>query len=256
MQRSLPLLALLLSAGCAIQYYVTAVDRSFNERQQPETAPEAAYRARVVRNQGDCDSLKRVAASVKKVAKPIVVAAARTGAGAPAILGALLVGFSQEGVILASAAVAGAAGAAGGAAAAGAGAGAAGSGGGIGTGTLAVAGGVVAAGALVAVVAGGGGADEPACNTRDIVAQSQGTIVAVDAQTFCLVDVAQCGRGLTLRFCVGGLCTNNCSAYYELSDNRRFTCSPLPNCLSTGGTTIVDPNFCLNAAQQAVQACQ
>lgn len=105
-----------------IQYYVAAVDKAFNERQQPETAPDAAYRARVVRNQGECDRLKAVAASVQKLAKPIVVAAARTGAGAPAVLGALLVGFSQEGVILASAAAVGAAGA-GGAAAAGAGAG-------------------------------------------------------------------------------------------------------------------------------------
>ena len=242
-----------LATTTEIQYYVAAVDKSFNERQQPETAPEAAYHARVVRNQGDCDRLKRVAASVKKVARPIVVAAARTKGGAPAVLGALLVGFSQEGVILASAAVAGAAGA-GGAAVAGAGAGA-GSGGGIGTGTLAVAGGVVAAGALVAVVAGGGD-DATACNTRDIVAQSQGTLVAVDAQTFCLVDVIPCSGGRTLRTCVGGLCTNSCAAFYELSDNRRFTCSPLPNCNGTGANTIADPNFCLNAAQQATQACQ
>ena len=243
-----------------IQYYVAAVDKAFNERQQPETAPEAAYHARVVRNQGDCDRLKRVAASVKKVATPIVVRAARTGAGAPAALGAVLVGFSQEGVILASAAVAGTVGAAGGAATAGAGAGAAGSGGGIGTGTLAVAGGGVAAGALVAVVAGGGGgAEGPACNARDIAAQVQGNLtqgnlnlVVVDAQTLC-VDFLPCGRGLTLRSCIGGLCTNNCSVYYELSDGRRFTCGPLPNCTGTGGN--VDPNFCLNAAQQAVQAC-
>lgn len=242
-----------LETTTEIQYYVAAVDKSFNERQQPETAPDAAYRARVVRNQGDCDRLKRVAVSVTKVAKPIVVAAARTGAGAPAVLGALLVGFSQEGVILASAAVAGAVGAAGGAATAGAGAGAAGSGGGIGTSTLAVAGGVVAAGALVAAVAGGGGEDEPACSTRDIVAQSQGNLVEVDAQTFCLVEVIQCGRGQTLRVCGTGFCTNSCTAYYQLSDNRRFTCEPLPNC--TGGNAIVDPNFCLSAAQQALQAC-
>jgi len=241
-----------LETTTEIQYYVAAVDKSFNQRQQPETAPDVAYRARVVRKQGDCERLKRVAASVAKVAKPIVVAAARTGAGAPAILGALLVGFSQEGVILASAAAVGAAGA-GGAAAVGAGAGTAGSGGGISTSTLAIAGGAVAAGALVAVAAGGGG-DEAACNTRDIVAQSQGTLVAVDGQTACLVDTLPCRGGLTLKTCVGGLCTNTCSAYYELSDNRRFTCSPLPNCQGTGGD-IDDPNFCLNAAQQAVLAC-
>ena len=236
-----------------IQYYVTAVDKAFNERQQPDTAPEAAYRARVVRNQGDCDRLKRVAASVKSVGKPIVVAAARTGAGAPAALGALLVGFSQEGVILATAAVVGTVGAAGGTVVTGAGAGAAGSGGGIGTGTLAVAGGVVVAGALVAVVAGGGGVDEPACSTRDIVAQSQGTLVAVDAEVFCLVETIPCGRGLTLRVCGSGFCTNSCSVFYQMSDNRRFVCTQLSNC--TGGSAIADPNLCLSAAQQALQAC-
>ncbi len=242
-----------LAATTAIEYYVAAVDKSFNERQQPETAPEAAYQARVVRNQGDCDRIKKVAASVKKVSKPIVVAAARTKGAAPAALGALLVGFSQEGVILAGAAVAGA-GAGAGAGVAAAGAGAGGSGGGIGTGTLAIAGGAVAAGVLVAVAAGGGGETEEACNTRDIVAESQGTLVALDAQTYCLTEVIQCSGGRTLRVCVGGLCTNSCSAFYLLSDNRRFNCSPLPNCDGTGGP-IDDPNFCLNAAQQAAQAC-
>ena len=54
--------------------------------------------------------------------------------------------------------------------------------------------------------------------------------------------------------CVGGLCTNSCSAFYLLSDNRRFTCSPLPNCTGTGGA-IDDPNFCQTAAQQAALAC-
>jgi hypothetical protein len=239
-----------------IQYYVAAVDKSFNERHQPDTAPETAYRARVVRNQGDCDSLERVAASVRKVAKPIVIAAARTGAGAPAVLGALLVGFSQEGVILASAAAAGTVGAAGGASAAGAGAGA-GSGGGIGTGTLAVAGGVVAAGAALAVVAGGGGGggDEPACTAFDIAAQNPTTILVVDAQTICS-SRGPCSRGLTLRACIGGVCTNSCSAYYELSDGRRFTCTAsLSNCFSGTGNQFGDPNFCPDAAQQAVLAC-
>jgi hypothetical protein len=241
-----------LPATTAIEYYVTAVDKSFNERQQPETAPEGAYQARVVRNQGDCDRLKRVASSVKKVAKPIVVAAGRTKGAAPAALGALLVGFSQEGVVLAGAAMAGAGAGAAGAAAAGAGAG--GSGGGIGTTTLAIAGGAVVAGVLVAVAAGGGGEEEAACNTREIVAQSQDTLVALDAQTYCLTEVIQCSGGRTLRVCVGGLCTNSCSAFYLLSDNRRFNCSPLPNCDGTGGP-IDDPNFCLTAAQQAAQAC-
>jgi hypothetical protein len=237
-----------------IQYYVAAVDKSFNARQQPETAPETAYRARVVRNQGDCDRLKKVAASVKKVAKPIVVAAGRTGVGAPAVLGALLVGFSQEGVILASVAAAGAAGA-GGAAAAGAGAGAAGSGGGIGTGTLAVAGGVVAAGALVAAVAGGGG-EEGSCSASDFAGPNQGgQIVVVNDETICSQS-APCGRpGLTLRSCVGGVCTNNCSVFYELSDGRRFTCGNFGDCFTDPDSAINDPSFCLAAAQQVVAAC-
>lgn len=244
-----------LQTTTEIQYYVAAVDRSFNARQQPETAPESAYRARVVRNQGDCDRLKRVASSVRKVAKPIVVAAGRTGAGAPAILGALLVGFSQEGVVLATAAVAAGAG---GAAAAGAGAGAAGSGGGIGTNTLVIAGGAVAAAAVVAAVAGGGGgSEEQACvNARDIASQSQGSAVAVNDQTFCTVQVVPCRSGLTLRSCVGGVCTNSCSLFYEMSDGRRFTCGSLPNCFSGTGGALNDPTLCLNAAQQAAQACQ
>lgn len=246
-----------LESTTEIQYYVSAVDRSFNERQQPETAPETAYHARVVRNQGDCDRLKRVAASVATVAKPIVVAAGRTGGGAPALLGAAIVGFSQEGVILAGAAAAGAAGAAGGAAAAGAGAGAGAGGGGIGTGTLAVAGGVAAAAALVAVVAGGdSGPNEPSCNANDIVAQAPGSIIAVDNQTICSADFLPCGRpGLTLRTCLGGVCQANCSLYYELSDGRRFPCGPIGNCL-TGTNAVTDPTFCQNAAQQVVNACQ
>jgi hypothetical protein len=238
-----------------IQYYVAAVDKSFNERQRPETAPETAYSARVVRNQGECDRLKAVAASVKKVARPIVVAAGRTGVGAPAVLGALLVGFSQEGVVLATAAVAAGAG---GAAAAGASAGAASSGGGIGTGTLAVAGGAVAAGVLVAAAAGGGGEEEPpACDANQIAASAPGAIVATSAQTICSAQGVSCGRpGLTLRTCLDGVCSSNCSLYYLLSDGRRFTCAVTPSCASGAGTGITDPSFCLSAAQQVVQACQ
>jgi hypothetical protein len=244
-----------LATTTEIQYYVAAVDKSFNERQQPETAPETAYRARVVKNQGDCDRLKRVAASVATVAKPIVVAAGRTGGGAPLALTALIVGFSQEGVVMAGVAAAGAAGAAGGAAAAaGAGAGA-GGGGGIGTGTLAIAGGVVAAAAVVAVTRGGG-EDEPSCSATEIASQGQGNIIAVDSQTICSSPSISCGRpGLTLRTCVGGVCSANCSLYYELSDNRRFPCGPIGNCLTGSASAVTDPNFCLAAAQQVVQAC-
>jgi hypothetical protein len=242
-----------LEATREIQYYVAAVDKAFNERQQPETAPDTAYRARVVRNQGECERMRAVAASVTKLAKPIVVAAARTGMGAPAVLGALLVGFSQEGVILATAAVAGAAGASG-AAVAGAGAGAS-SGGGIGTGTLAIAGGAVAAGALVAAVAGGG--DEPSCNVSEIANLTQGEIAVVGSDTICNAEFFPCGRpGLGLRSCVGGVCASSCTVYYELSDGRRFTCGPLTNCGTNAGVGITDPNYCLSAAQQVTQACQ
>jgi hypothetical protein len=242
-----------LQTTTEIQYYVAAVDKAFNARQQPEAAPESAYRARVVKNPGDCDRLKRVATSVRNVAKPIVVAAGRTGMGAPAALGALLVGFSQQGVVLATAA---AAAGAGGAAVAGASAGAAGSGGGIGTTTLAIAGGAVAVGALAAVAAGGGGDEPAACNIRDIAGQIPAGIVVVDAQTICGTETVPCRGGLTLKSCVGGICTNSCTAFYELSDGRRFSCGALSNCLSPGGA-IESPNtFCLAAAQQVVQACQ
>jgi hypothetical protein len=241
-----------LATTTEIQYYVDAVDKAFNPRQQPETAPQAPYRARVVRNPGDCESRQRVAASIKKVAKPILVAAGRTKGSAPAALGAILVGFSQEGVVLATAAAAAGVGAAGATAA---GAGAAGSGGGIGTGTLAIAGGVVAAGALVAVVASGGG-DTVSCSANDIAAQSQGELVVVDSQTICAVDTIPCARGGTLRTCIGGVCTSSCSAYYEVR-SQRFTCATLPNCNGAGGTgPIADPAFCQSAAQQAAQACQ
>jgi hypothetical protein len=242
-----------LATTTEIQYFVDAVDKSFNPYQQPETAPETAYRARVVRNQGDCEAMKRVAASVKKIAKPIVVAAGRTKGGAPAVLGAILVGFSQEGVVLATAAAAAGVGAAGATAAT---AGAAGSGGGIGTGTLAVAGGVVAAGALVAVAASGGGEEEQACNAADVVAASQGSLVLVDAHTVCISTPLACPRGGSLQTCVGGLCTSSCAAYYQVG-GQRFTCSNLPSCFGTTGTgQLDDPTLCLAAAQQALSACQ
>ena len=208
-----------------------------------------------MRNQGDCDSLQRVAASVKKVAKPIVVAAGRTKGGAPAVLGAILVGFSQEGVVLATAAAAAGVGAAGATAAS---AGAAGGGGGISTGTLAIAGGVVAAGALVAVAAGGGEADAPACNLSSLISASQGSLVMVDEHTVCVANGIPCPRGGSIRTCIGGLCSSACAAYYEVA-GQRFTCANLPNCSgppSAGAGQIDDPAFCQAAAAQAVQACQ
>lgn len=153
-----------------IRYYLDVVDRAMTERQHPDRGPDAAYRARVVRKEGDCEGLKRIAYAVGKVARPIVVAVARTAAGAkdPAALAAigqlLLAGFRPEGVILAAtgaapatatAAVSGGAGGGGGGAAGGAG-GAAG-GGGIGMGTIAAVAGAVAAVGVGAAVAGGGG---------------------------------------------------------------------------------------------------
>ena len=136
----------------------------------------------------------------------------------------------------------------------GAGAGAGGSGGGIGTTTLAIAGGAVAAGVLVAVAAGGGGEDEPTA-ARATSSPNPGTPSWPSTPRLSAWwKPSSAGSGLTLRTCVGGLCTNSCSAFYLLSDGRRFNCSPLPNCDGTGGP-IDDPNFCLTAAQQAVQAC-
>jgi len=122
---------------------------------------------------------------------------------------------------------------------------------------LAVAGGVVAAGALVAAVAGGGG-DEPSCSARDIVGQipADSGVVVVDDQTICSQQFAACSGGRTLRSCVSGICTNNCTAYYELSDGRRFSCGPLANCLQPSGAISDPTTFCLAAAQQVVQACQ
>jgi hypothetical protein len=244
-----------LESTTEIEYYVAAVDRAFNERQQPETAPETAYRARVVRNQGDCDRLKKIAASVRNVAKPIVVAAGRTGVGAPAVLGAMLVGFSSEGVVLATAAAAAGAAGAGGVAAAGTAAGT-GTGGGIGTGTLAIAGGAVAVAGIVAVAAGGGEEEQPCLDAREIAALNQGATVAVSDDTLCGTDFDFCGRGLSFRACVGGLCSRSCSIYYEMSDGRRFTCGALPDCFAGSASQLQDPTFCLAAAQQVLDACQ
>jgi len=244
-----------LEATKEIQYFVAAVDKAFNARQQPDTAPETAYHARVVRNQGECDRLKLVATSVKKLAKPIVVAAGRTGMGAPAALGALLVGFSGEGVVLATAAAAASVGAAGaGVAAAGTTAGA--GGGGIGTSTLVIAGGAVAAAGLVVVAAGGGEEGQDCTTAREIQDGGGGSVVALDNQTFCATQSIPCRGNVTLRTCIGGLCTNSCSVYYELSDGRRFPCGSLANCFAGSSGQLSDATFCVNAAQQAVQACQ
>lgn len=150
------------------QYYVSAVDRSFSEHVKPDAGPASPYRVRVVRRDRDCGSLARLAYSAGKVVKPIVVAVVRDPAGRAIAAGALeamaaqalLAGFAQEGVILASSAAA-SAGSAAGASAAGAGGGG-GAGGGIGASTIAIAaGGVVAAAVVVKAVAGGGGDSGP-----------------------------------------------------------------------------------------------
>jgi hypothetical protein len=153
-----------------VQYYVDVVDRAFVEKQQPETAPQGAYRARVVRKESECGGLARLAYAVGKVAKPIVVGVARTAAGAAdaSALGALgnllLAGFRPEGVILAATgaapgAAAGASAGGGGSGGAAGGAGGGAAGGGIGIGTIAVVGGAVAVAGVVAAAAGGGGND-------------------------------------------------------------------------------------------------
>src|SRR5262245_55312094 len=153
-----------------VQYYVDVVDRAFVEKQQPDTAPQGAYRARVVRKESECGGLARLAYAVGKVAKPIVVGVARTAAGVAdaTALGTvgqlLLVGFRPEGVILAATgaapgAAAGASAGAGGGGSGGAagGAGGAGAGGSIGIGTIAaVGGGLAVAGVAVAAASGGG----------------------------------------------------------------------------------------------------
>jgi hypothetical protein len=143
------------------QYYVAAVDRSFAEHLRPEAGPAAPYHVRVVKNDRDCGSMARLAYSAKKLAKPILVAIARDPMGRALTAGAvemmaahaLLAGFAQEGVILASSAAA----SAGTAGTAAAGAGGGGTGGGIGTTTIAIAGGAVVAAAVVAKAASGGG---------------------------------------------------------------------------------------------------
>ena len=107
------------------QYYVAAVDRSFGEHNRPEGGPGAPYRVRVVKNERECGTLARIAYSTGKLVKPILVGIVRDPAGRALATGAvemmaahaLLAGFAQEGVVLASSAAAGAGTAASGAAA-------------------------------------------------------------------------------------------------------------------------------------------
>lgn len=151
-----------------VQYYVDVVDRGFVEKQQPEDAPEGAYRARVVRKEKDCGGLARLAYAVGKVARPIVVGVARSSAGVVLDAAAmkllegqlLLAGFRPEGVIMAATGSApGSAASAGGGGGAGTAGGGGAAGGGIGVGTIAIVGGAVAAVGLGAAAAGGGGDD-------------------------------------------------------------------------------------------------
>ena len=62
------------------QYYVDVVSRSFDERTQPETAPDGAHGVRVVAREGDCEAGVRTALSLARAAAPIVV----SGLGAAA----------------------------------------------------------------------------------------------------------------------------------------------------------------------------
>jgi hypothetical protein len=132
----------------AIQYYVDVVDRAFAESRLPDRAPDVAYTARVVADEGAC-AAGRLAGFASRVTQPIVVTALRGGQVAATAMGAPIAGFSAEGIVVAPAA-AGAGAPAGEAASAG------GRAGGIGSKTLLIAGGAVAAAGLVAVAAGGG----------------------------------------------------------------------------------------------------
>jgi hypothetical protein len=147
------------------QYYIDAIDRAVAERFSPPAGPAGPQRVRVVRSERDCGAVARVARSVARVAKPIVVAVTRDPAGT-AVAGAvaealaakaLLAGFSQEAVALAT----GAAGAAGSSATASTAAtgGGGGTGGGIAGSTIAIAGGAAAAAVVLAATALGGGSD-------------------------------------------------------------------------------------------------
>jgi hypothetical protein len=145
-------------------YYVDVVDRGFVERQQPQGAPQGAYRVRVVEKQGDCQTLGRIAIAVARAAKPIIVGVAKNASGAAIDAAAaklleakvLLAGFRPEGIVMAStgaapasAASASTSGSAGGGSGAG--------GGGLSTTTIVVGAGVAAAAGVVVAVAGGGG---------------------------------------------------------------------------------------------------
>jgi hypothetical protein len=151
-----------------IQYYVDVVDRAFSETEQPASAPEGAYRVRVVSKANQCGGLGRMAAFVGKAVNSIVVGIVKdpTGrtldAAALALMGGKLVlaGFSQVGVIAAGTGAAAVAGAATGTSAGGAAAGGAGTaaGGGLSTTALILGGvGVVAAAGVIKAVSGGGG---------------------------------------------------------------------------------------------------
>jgi len=76
----------------AFEYYIGVVDVDYDERLQPDAAPETTYSARVVRSEGDCDKEKRIASSLLRVAAPILLGTP-PGAGLPA-------GFSDEGVVV------------------------------------------------------------------------------------------------------------------------------------------------------------
>lgn len=145
-----------------IQYYVDVVDRALTERQHPDTAPDGAYRVRVVGKEGDCDNLGKVAMRLARAAGPITLTIARDAGGkildsaAAGLManGVALAGFRTEGVVMAATGAApGTATASASATGATSGAG----GGGIGVGTIALVGGVVAAGAIALAAKGGGG---------------------------------------------------------------------------------------------------
>jgi hypothetical protein len=144
-------------------YYIDAIDRSVAERFSPAGGPASPQHVTVVKDEKDCGAVARIARSVGKLAKPIVVAIVRDPAG-NAVVGAvaealaakaLLVGFSQQGVALATGAAASASTA--GASTAAAGGGGGGAAGGIGATTIAIGAGAAAAAVAVAVAAGGGG---------------------------------------------------------------------------------------------------
>ena len=89
-------------------YFVNVIDRRFGEAHEPDRAPDAAHRVRVVAKEGDCD--RRVAVAVAKAAAPIVLAIARSmGGGALSASearalekSALFGGFSPDSTVVAS----------------------------------------------------------------------------------------------------------------------------------------------------------